>query len=96
MLSEVCERYNTLRNGTYTGAEAFSKAMTSEDVTDRLAFAMIALAVNAKLAETGKFRAEDAETIAAAMIAKVNETLVDDAQKNYLIGFFDLLNKTDN
>ena len=93
MLSEVCKRYNTLRNGTHTGAEAFSKAMNAEDVTDRLAYAMIALAVNAKLVEDGKFRAEDAETIAAAMIAKVN---VDDAHRNYLIGFFDLLNKTEN
>ena len=73
MTSDIVKKYNELRKGTHTCAEAFRQSMVSNERIDRYAYGMIALAVQTKLVESGKLLQEDATKIADAMIEKIAE-----------------------
>lgn len=63
----ITETYNRLKQGKHTAGQAFCNALNSKDAEEKLAYTMIALAVNAKVIT----HEQDQQTIAQAMIKKI-------------------------
>ena len=78
-VGDIIQRYNQLRNSDrkYTGAESFSRSMSSSDSVEAAAYGLLTVAITQALAKQGCIRDDDAATISSAMSRKVLERFED-------------------
>lgn len=72
-VGDIIQRYNELRNSgrKYTGAESFSRSMSSSDSVEAAAYGLLAVSITQTLVTQGCIRDDDAATIRSAMSQKV-------------------------
>ena len=72
-VGDIIQRYNELRNSNrkFTGAESYSRSMSSSDSVEAAAYGLLAASITQALAKQGCIRDDDAATIRSAISQKV-------------------------
>lgn len=87
VISDIVERYNALKQGTHTGASAFSRAKNAESAVDRIAYGMISLAINNTLVRQNKIPQDAAATIGKAIVSNLARDFEDENVANQVLEY---------